>query len=140
MRLISAPVSTKLGDGTKRLWGRARMAEPAGVHRNGRQEPVCDFGCDRGAKGMESADDQAAGGLRGRVLEEDRSQVIVADVMIDHHARPGEVTDEIRHVAELVPGREVQDHQDFAIGEGGGGDLLPEVLEQAPVRVEGWKS
>ena len=74
--------------------------------------------------------------LGGRVLEEDRAQVVLADMVVDHHPRPGELADHPGHLAELTPGREIEDHQHLAVGQVGRGDLGPEVLEQRPVRVE----
>ena len=87
-------------------------------------------------QGSDGADEDGAGRLGGRVLEEDRAQVVLADMVIDHHPRPGEVADHPRHVAELTPGRKIEDHQHLAVGQVGRGNLGPQVLEQRPVRVE----
>ena len=50
-------------------------------------------------------------------LRNGRPQVVLADVVVDDHPRAGEAADEIGHVAELVPCREVEDDRDLAIGQ-----------------------
>ena len=65
-----------------------------------------------------------------------RSQVVLADVMIDHQPGPRECSDEIRHVAELAPGREIENQRHLAIGQLVGMDRLAEMFEQRTLGIK----
>ena len=64
-------------------------------------------------------------------------QVVLADVVVDDHPRPGKSPDELGHVAKLVPRRKVEDDDHLAIGEfARAWTRCAEMLEQGLVRVE----
>ena len=91
-------------------------------------------------RALDRPDDQRAGRLGRRVLEEDRPEVVLADVVVDHHPGARELADPARHVAELAPGREVEDHDHLAVGQVGRLDVRAEVLEQGRRRGRGSRS
>ena len=87
------------------------MPEPAGVHRDGRQQPGRHLGRERRAQSADACITRIPVASAAVSFEEDRAQVVLADVVVDDHPRAAEIADEPRHVAELVPRREVEDHQ-----------------------------
>ena len=110
--------------------------EPAGVHGDGRQEPLGNLGRELTAQGRESVQYKHPGRLSRGVFEDRCTEVILTDVVVDDDPRTRKSPDQLGHVSELVPGREVEDDRDLAIGELGGLDDGAEPLEELLVGVE----
>ena len=130
------PRIDQLGRGPERLRLRVGVAEPAGVHGDGRQQPGGDLARERAPQRVDGPGHQRPGRLGGGVLQENGPEVVLADVVIDHHPGAFEVADPARHVPELAPGREVEDHDHLAIGQVRRVDVRAEVLEQGAAGVE----
>ena len=99
--------------------------------------PVATSGVIVPPRALDGAHDQGPGRLGRRVLEVDRPEVVLADVVVDDHLRSREAADVTGHVAELAPGREVEDDRRPRDPPGPpADDCRPEMLEERPVRVE----
>ena len=98
--------------------------------------PLATSGVIEPREGDDGAHDEDPGRLGSRVLEHGRSHFVPANMMIDHDPPARETADVFGHVAELVPGRQVEDDRDFTIGQLRRLDVRSKVLEESRLGIE----
>ncbi len=109
------------------------MAEPASVHRQGHEQGLRSRFLERPAEGRDGLEHEPARRLGCGIYKALGAEIILRQVVVDHHLGDCQRTQEIPEITQLIPGARVQHNDQVRVAE-----LLTRErkLLEVPLRIE----